>query len=203
MKIKKTTWRINMPDEKISSETQPEQIKTVVGFIAHLFENLLWSTRFLVLFAVISSLVAALILFIIGSVDMFSVLQQTWDYYINGNKAIDIHTTVVTDIIGAIDIYLIAVVLIIFSFGLYELFISDIAPAKESETSGILQVHSLDALKDKIAQVVVMALIVKYFQIVLSASHHFTTALEMAYLAISISALAISIYLLHKTKKTN
>ena len=93
-----------------------------------------------------TSLVAALILFIIGSVDMFNVLQQTWDYYINGNKTTDIHTAVVTDIIGAIDIYLIAVVLIIFSFGLYELFISDIAPTKESETSGILQIHSLDAL---------------------------------------------------------
>ena len=60
---------------------------------------------------------------------------------------------VVGGIIGAVDLYLIGVVMIIFSFGLYELFISDIDPAKDEhgEENQLLAVHSLDQLKDKIS----------------------------------------------------
>lgn len=169
------------------------------SMIESVFENFLWSTRFLVLFAVISSLVASLTLFIIGSVDMFEMFIDVWNYYINHDTSIDVHTTVVGDIIGAIDIYLIAVVLLLFSFGLYELFISHIDPAEDGEASAILQIHSLDALKDKIAKVIVMALVVKYFQMVLSME--FNTALEMSYLALSILALALALYFLHQPDK--
>jgi len=59
---------------------------------------------------------------------------------------------------------LIAVVLLIFSFGIYELFISEIDDAENSEVgSKILAIHSLDELKDKLGKVVVMVLIVSFF----------------------------------------
>ena len=166
------------------------------SWIENLFEGTLWRSRFLVILAVISSLLGSMVLFIIGSLDMIDVLLKTWGYYILGDHSYDLHAKVVGELIGAIDLYLIAVVLLIFSFGIYELFVSQIDEAKESESSQILEIHSLDELKDKIAKVIIMVLIVKYFQMVLDMS--FNGALEMLYLAISILGLSLALFFLHK-----
>ena len=93
---------------------------------------------------------------------------------------------------------LIGVVMIIFSFGLYELFISDIDAAKNEhgEENQLLAVHSLDQLKDKISKVIVMVLVVGFFQKVGHTA--FTGALELLYLALSITAVAVGLYFLSK-----
>jgi uncharacterized membrane protein YqhA len=160
------------------------------------FEGALWRSRFLVILAVVSSLFGSMVLFIIGSLDMVDVLAKTWGYYILGDHSYDLHAKVVGELIGAIDLYLIAVVLLLFSFGIYELFVSQIDEAKESESSQILEIHSLDELKDKIAKVIIMVLVVKYFQMVLDMQ--FNGALEMLYLAISILGLSLALFFLHK-----
>lgn len=166
------------------------------SWIENIFEGTLWRSRLLVILAVISSLLGSMVLFIIGSLDMIDVLLKTWGYYILGDHSYDLHAKVVGELIGAIDLYLIAVVLLIFSFGIYELFVSQIDEAKESESSQILEIHSLDELKDKIAKVIIMVLVVKYFQMVLDMS--FNGALEMLYLAISILGLSLALFFLHK-----
>ena len=166
------------------------------SWIENIFEGTLWRSRLLVILAVISSLLGSMVLFIIGSLDMIDVLLKTWGYYILGDHSYDLHAKVVGELIGAIDLYLIAVVLLIFSFGIYELFVSQIDEAKESESSQILEIHSLDELKDKIAKVIIMVLIVRYFQMLLDMS--FNGALEMLYLAISILGLSLALFFLHK-----
>ena len=166
------------------------------SWIENIFEGTLWRSRLLVILAVISSLLGSMVLFIIGSLDMIDVLLKTWGYYILGDHSYDLHAKVVGELIGAIDLYLMAVVLLIFSFGIYELFVSQIDEAKESESSQILEIHSLDELKDKIAKVIIMVLIVKYFQMLLDMS--FNGALEMLYLAISILGLSLALFFLHK-----
>ena len=85
----------------------------------------------------------------------------------------------------------------IFSFGIYELFISEIDAIKNSRQAKVLEVHSLDQLKDKIGKVIVMVLVVNFFQRVLHAK--FSTPLEMVYLALSILALCLGLYFLHKS----
>jgi len=106
------------------------------------------------------------------------------------------HEDVVAGIIGAVDLYLIAVVMFIFAFGLYELFISDIDEAEGQNGSKLLAIHSLDQLKDKIAKVIVMVLVVNFFQRVLHTN--FSTPVEMMYFALSIAALAVGLYFLGK-----
>jgi hypothetical protein len=96
------------------------------------FEKVLWQSRFLVLLAVIPSLIGAVVLFVIGSMDIFKVVDGTWGY-MTGSNPVDIHETVVTDIVGAVDIYLIAIVLLIFGLGTYKLFISRIEQEEVSE----------------------------------------------------------------------
>ena len=112
------------------------------------------------------------------------------------------HEDILSGIIGAVDLYLIAVVMLIFSFGIYELFISKIDAAcneEDENCSTILAIHSLDQLKDKISKVIVMVLVVSFFQKVLHTE--FSTPLDMFYFALSITALAVGLFFLGKVGK--
>ena len=164
-----------------------------------LFESTLWSSRFITLSAVIFSILAAFALFFVASADLYHVLVTTYQYFFSGIHPENFHEDIVAEIIGAIDLYLIAVVLLIFGFGIYELFISEIDVAKDSGNDKILYVSSLDELKDKIGKVIVMVLVVSFFQRVLHAEYK--GALEMLYLSFSILALSLGLYFLHKEGK--
>lgn len=166
--------------------------------IEKLFENGLWNSRFFVILPVIFALFGAIVLFIIASIDIYEVLKLTYSAYFGHEHPENFHEAVVSAIIGAVDLYLIAIVMMIFSFGIYELFISQIDVAKESPLN-ILQIHSLDQLKDKLAKVIIMVLVVSFFQRVLHMK--FNTALEMLYLAISILVLSLGLYFLNKGGK--
>jgi len=160
------------------------------------FENGLWSSRLFTLMAVIFSLFGAIILFIVASLDVWNVMIMIFDMVFHHAHPENLHEDVVADIIGAIDLYLIAIVLLIFSFGVYELFISKIDAAEKEGGSKVLQIHSLDQLKDKIAKVIVMVLVVNFFQRVLHTDYN--GALEMLYFSASILLLAVALYFLHK-----
>jgi uncharacterized membrane protein YqhA len=159
-----------------------------------LFEGAIWRSRYIVLLAVVFGLLGAVVLFIVASMDIFGVAAYTFNTIINGLHPDKFHEDIVAGIIGAVDLYLIAVVMFIFSFGLYELFISEIDEAEGEKSSKILAIHSLDQLKDKIAKVIVMVLVVNFFQRVLHTE--FKTPLEMLYFALAIAALAIGLYFL-------
>ncbi|QKF82540.1 YqhA family protein [Halarcobacter ebronensis] len=168
--------------------------------IEKLFESAMWKARLFVLLAVIFGLIGSSILFIVASIDIYEVLKYTLDVYLNGLHPEDFHEAIVSKIIGAVDLYLIAVVMLIFAFGIYELFISKIDVAEDtSNGANILNISSLDQLKDKIAKVIVMVLIVSFFQKVLHTSYN--GALEMLYFALSIGLLAVGLFFLGKVGK--
>jgi len=160
------------------------------------FEWVLWNSRLFTLFAVIFALIGSVVLFIVASIDIFKVGLEAIKYYTATGYSGDIHEIALSGIIMAVDLYLIAVVLLIFAFGLYELFISDIDIAKEQGASKVLEIHSLDQLKDKLAKVIVMVLIVSFFNRVLHME--MKTSLDMIYFALSILALSLGLYFLHK-----
>jgi uncharacterized membrane protein YqhA len=165
------------------------------------FEGAIWKSRFIVILAVIFGLVGAFILFFVASIDIWSVADYALMSIITHSHPEKFHETIVSTIIGAVDLYLIAVVMFIFSFGLYELFISEIDEAVEAETSNkILAITSLDQLKDKIAKVIIMVLVVSFFQKVLHMDY--STALDMLYFALSIMFLAVGLFFLGRVGKT-
>jgi len=166
-----------------------------------LFENTLWSSRFIIVLAVVFGLIGAVLLFVVASFDVYDTAKYVISTYINHTHPEHFHEKVVGGIIGAVDLYLIGVVMLIFSFGLYELFISEIDVAKDSEgeDNQLLAIHSLDQLKDKISKVIVMVLVVGFFQKV--GDTDFTTPLDMLYLALSITAVAVGLYFLGKVGK--
>ena len=170
--------------------------------IERIFEGAIWQSRFIVILAVVFGLLGAIVLFVIASMDIWGVAAYTYTTIITHAHPDHFHEDIVAGIIGAVDLYLIAVVMLIFSFGLYELFISKIDAAcneDEENCSTILAIHSLDQLKDKIAKVIVMVLVVSFFQKVLHTN--FATPLEMLYFALSITALAVGLYFLGKVGK--
>ncbi len=161
------------------------------------FEWILWNSRLFIILAVIFAIIGAILLFIVASIDIFQVAVAAIEYYTKHPEGMDLHEVALSGIILAVDLYLIAVVLLIFAFGLYELFISEIDIAKESGKSKILEIHSLDELKDKIAKVIVMVLIVSFFNRVLHME--LANSLDMIYFALSILALSLGLYFLHKS----
>ena len=165
--------------------------------LERLFEGTIWNSRFIVLLAVVFGLIGAIILFVVASMDIWQVAVNTYQVILHiVPHPKTFHEDIVAGIIGAVDLYLIAVVMFIFSFGLYELFISDIDQAEGKNGSKLLAIHSIDELKDKIAKVIVMVLVVNFFQRVLHTT--FSTPLEMLYFALSIAALAIGLNFLSK-----
>ncbi|WP_348653010.1 YqhA family protein [uncultured Sulfurimonas sp.] len=163
-----------------------------------LFENSLWASRFIIILAVIFGLIGAAILFIVASVDIYDTAKFVLNTYLSHSHPSTFHEDVVGGIIGAVDLYLIGVVMLLFSFGLYELFISDIdvAKDKDGEDNKILAIHSLDQLKDKISKVIVMVLVVGFFQKV--GHTQYNGALDMLYFSLSITAVAVGLYFLGK-----
>jgi len=162
-----------------------------------IFEGSLWKSRLIVILAVIFGMLGGVALFIVASYDVWEIVVDVYKFMFHHYHPEHFHSEIIGGIIGAVDLYLIAVVMLIFSFGLYELFISKIDDAEESETgSKLLAIHSLDELKDKLGKVVVMVLIVSFFKKVINMN--FSTPLEMLYLAGSILALALALYFMHK-----
>jgi uncharacterized membrane protein YqhA len=168
------------------------------------FEKFLWNSRFIVLCAVISSMISSVILFVVATVDVFELIQKVFRYVMlpGSDRTADayeeFHGEVVGHIIGAIDDFLLATVLFIFALGLYELFISKIDEAEREATtsSRILLIHSLDDLKDRLAKVVLMILIVTFFKNVIHTT--FEDPLNILYLAVGILFVALALYFTHK-----
>jgi uncharacterized membrane protein YqhA len=167
------------------------------GIIEALFEGALWRGRLIAVLAVIFGMIGAIILFLVASADVWQMGINSFKYFFMHYHPDNFHEELISGIIGAVDLYLIAVVLLIFAFGIYELFISEIDDAEDSEVgSKILAIHNLDELKDKLGKVVVMVLIVSFFKKVIHMN--FDTPLSMLYLAGSILALALALYFMHK-----
>ena len=171
-------------------------------FIEWLFEGALWNSRFVILAAVLGSLFAGFAIFYMATVDVMYLVAHTLHYAdpemaIEARKAL--HDSTVTHIVEVVDGYLLATVMLIFSLGLYELFISDIDQAHGSKTSSkILVINSLDDLKSRLAKVIIMILIVTLFEQALNMK--LTSPIDLIYLGGSIALIALALYLTHSAE---
>lgn len=167
------------------------------------FERGLWRSRFIVLLAVIASLISAIILFLLATGDVLELAVKALKYAFEAQHTSEeyeaFHGLVVSHVVGSVDDYLLATVLLIFSLGLYELFISPIDVAQEDtrHSSKILVIRNLDDLKDRLAKVVLLILIVTFFKSVLHTT--FTKPLDILFLGIGIVLVSLAVYLTKRT----
>lgn len=163
----------------------------IVRKIESIFEAFIWNVRFLILAPVIFGLLSSLRLIVIGTVDIWAGLTLDFDIKDPEGQAT---VKIVSYIIGGIDYYLIGIVLLIFAFGIYELFISEIE-IRHHDDSNILQSETLEELKGKLVNVIVVALIVSLFKRMLNLE--IKQVSDVVYIASAILLISISQYLLN------
>jgi len=102
-------------------------------------------------------------------------------------------------IIGGIDLYLVGIALLIFGYGVYELIISPIEPARSADGlgNGLLDIRNLDQLKEKLVKVLVVALIVSAFKAMMTLPIDSPTSLLL--FSLSVLLLALSGWLVART----
>ena len=91
--------------------------------------------------------------------------------------------------------------MLIFGYGIYELVISDIDPRQQEDSSlrrNLLNIESLDGLKQKLTKVIVVALIVTAFKSMVS--FQVSTINELLMFCGGVLMLALSAWLLGQTK---
>ena len=163
------------------------------------FEGGLWSSRFVVLFAVVASLAAGFAIFYMATVDVVYLVAHIVHYAdpdISSDARKVLHDETITHIVEVVDGYLLATVMLIFSLGMYELFISDIDQAHGSKSSSkILVIESLDDLKARLAKVIIMILIVTLFEHALKLK--IDSPLDLVYLGASIALIGLALYFTH------
>ena len=159
------------------------------------FEKILWNVRYITILAVILSIIAAFTLIILGSWD---IIEAVIFYNPLFDESISNNNDLLFKIISAIDLFLIGIVLLIFGFGIYELFVSEIDFANAKFTESTLKIRDLDQLKNKIIKVVIIVLIVKFFEKVLKFSENFTTPMDILYFGLSILSICIGYYLINR-----
>jgi uncharacterized membrane protein YqhA len=167
-----------------------------VKSIQRLFESILWNSRFLTLIAVIASLLGALVMFYVAATDVLDLFGSVRQYSGHALTAAEHHamrTRIITNVAEFVDEFLFALVLILFALGIYEVFIGRIESIEDNEIAQrILVIQSLDDLKEKLAKVIFLILIVRYFEYALDTD--IGTPRDLLSLAAGIVFIAIAIW---------
>ncbi len=164
-------------------------------------EYWLWKFRYVSFLAVIFCAIASVALFVMGTLEIIHPVKEIL-LSIAGvatEHASLENEEILKGFIGALDLYLIAVFFLIFSFGLYELIISKIDVARDAcddVEHPLLQITSLDELKSKIIKVIIIILMVAFFKNVISMK--MIAVSDALLLALAILALCIGSYFLTK-----
>jgi len=183
-------------DKLMSADTECEASKN--SKLEDVFEKLLWNSRLVVFVAVIGSLFTAFGMFYLTFVDVYYTLAHLLNYAsLDAPARAALKAETVAHVVSSVDGFLLGTIMLIFSLGLYELFISKIDLAKKSkDSSRILFISSLDDLKDRLAKVIVMILIVMFFEQAIFLKP--TGPLELLYYSLAIMLIAAALYFSHK-----
>jgi len=106
--------------------------------------------RYIIIVAVLATLIAATALILFGTVETYVVIR---DVFSKGEFTSKVAKTLLLSFIEITDIFLLATVLYIVALGLYELFIDHQVPVPNW-----LEIRTLDDLKDKLIGVIIVVI---------------------------------------------
>jgi len=161
------------------------------------FESMIWKFLLITLVPVVMSLFGSVSCFVIGTYAEISVLSRVFQSHFTLTNS----TLLIGKVVGGIDYYLIGIALLIFGYGIYELVISDIDPRQQEASDvrrNLLNIESLDGLKQKLTKVIVVALIVTAFKSMVGFK--VTTSTELLMFCAGVLMLAFSAWLLGQTR---
>ena len=165
------------------------------NYLIQKFEDILYYCRYFAFIAVVGAVLSSFILFIQGFgliiKGLMGFFQDPYERY----------EALFEKLVSSVDVFLFALVLIIFGVGVYELFIANIDPEDKPEESRPtwLKISSVDDLKSSLGKVILMVLIVSFFKHVLEIDALQWSPLALLYLAVGIMLIAVALYLTHKS----
>lgn len=162
------------------------------------------SFRYLSLIAVGFTFLGSTLMFLIGAVRTINagVYFFTGGGFLQGlgfesnlppNLARDTVATI--NLIGAVDAFLFGLVLMIFSFGVFGLFVQSERAGTENQT--VFRVKDIADLKTSLAQVIIIILFVQFLELVQIAGYG-NMEVESLVIPIGIVCLALGLYLMHR-----
>lgn len=143
-------------------------------------QAVLWQARWIMLIPVLGLLVAGVYFAVQTSFEVLAAITAP-DIGMALAKAI-----------GAVDLALLAAVLVIFALGIYELFIGEIR-FPDNTLANVLVVKSLSDLKSKLGQVILMILVVKFFE--KAQTFKPEASLDYLFFAAGVAFLALALWL--------
>ncbi|MHC4269016.1 MAG: YqhA family protein [Planctomycetota bacterium] len=159
-------------------------------------ERLLFSFRFISWIAILCSITGSLLMFLIGALKTYKAIATFLFGKIPHESLSRLKTADVTTayLIKSLDAFLIALVLLIFSYGVYSLFISKHSGIDESGALKWIRIPSIAHLKNILAEVIIVILFVKFLEVALLNLDNLMWTLLV--LPCSILLLALSLKLL-------
>ncbi len=155
------------------------------------------SFRYISIIAVLCSLFGSVLMFLIGIYRTY----RAFAYFFNleavsstlGRERLGGLAT--GAIIKSVDAFLIGLVLLIFAYGIYTLFIREVA-LEERPTTHWLEISSITSLKTLLAEVIIIILFVKFLNVVIINIAELTW--EILILPVSILLLTLSLKFLER-----
>ncbi len=139
------------------------------------------SSRFFAILAVFGSMAAAVLMFALGLYNIFEAFREVLTA--GGDESAPFGTEAVIRIIEGLDRFLIAIVLIYFSYGVYSLFIH---PEQSEEALALpvwLRVRKIGQLKQVVAEVIIVILFVLFLRVALQSFQNPQTMLDWLQIA--------------------
>jgi uncharacterized membrane protein YqhA len=159
------------------------------------FEGALWRLRLIAILPVVMTAISSFATFILGTKETLYALNLM----VHGGSDKQYVAKVLGGFVGGVDLYLVGIALLIFSYGTYELLISAIDPAREGEHArftGVLDVDNLDDLKEKLVKVLVVALLVFAFKSMIALP--INDGLSLLYYSLALLLLSLCAFLMGK-----
>ncbi len=187
----------DMGVESVSSESVREN--ATAKFFDKRVEPLMWHVKFTAFIAVAVSLLVSIILMLYGAYETLHLVAALW------HKAPAQEIQLLT--LGVVDMFLFGMVMMIFSFGSYNLFISKIDNVgRDMRTLEIrpkwVQVENFGELKAIFIKVVVMILIINFLELVVTNTELFKEDIySLLIIPVGIVLIAYSLKLLHSREE--
>lgn len=186
-----------LPSPATTAQPSPEAARAPAERVT---EAVLWRSRLVFVLAAAACVLLAFGLLWISTLDTVHMLQLAAHYGDAESTGAGRHVAraaIVGEAVKALDGFLLAMAVLIFAFGIYELFVSDLDEARGHDLAGrILVVRSLDDLKSRLGKVILVIMVVTLFEALLE--FHAEGALDLLAMAGAIVLAAGALYLSHR-----
>jgi uncharacterized membrane protein YqhA len=153
------------------------------------FHRVLLLSRYVILLPVLASIFLALFSFYVATIDILHIIIGGARYHLADSGG-EVSAHLVAGIIKVVDVYLVTAFLLIFAFGLYELFIGKL-PLLSPDS--VLRVQNFDDLKTRLGRTALLVLVVLFLE--QAELFSYTRATDLLVLAGGITLIGLALHL--------